>query len=476
MTIDENILLKHLTTFKIGGLARYFCVAKSVADLKEATTFAKKAGVPIFVLGGGSNVLISDEGFHGLVIKMAIQGVKFEDDGNYVRAIVSAGESWDNFVSEAVKKGLWGVENLSGIPGTVGGAPVQNIGAYGVDVSETIESVEIFDTDNLGTRNLSADQCRFRYRDSLFKRPDGKDYIITKVSFRLAKEGKPNIFYKDLNKYFTLPGAPKSSIEEIRKAVLKIRSAKFPPLDKFGTAGSFFKNPIVDNGILEDLKKKFPEIPSFPTDDGLVKLPLAWILDKVCGSRGLKMEHVGLYERQPLVLVNFGEASSHEVLVLADKVAMDVRDKIGIKIEKEVRAIGEDRPPAKYRTGFWTLAYIYLPKITAVIQFFGWHHFRQNYLIGFLKSNKSPEDLMRHLNSKGYSRAHLAWKDKGEVFSVRKIVRHDFQYHIRFFNDYEIRGHYEYTAESHPIGHLCEAVFTDPKDYFDHLLYGYVEK
>lgn len=476
MTIDENVSLKHLTTLKIGGTARYFCIAKSPDDLKEAAVFAKNAKVPIFILGGGSNVLISDEGFHGIVVKMNFRGVEFDESKTHTKVKVAAGESWDDFVEEVVKKGLWGIENLSGIPGTVGGAPVQNVGAYGVEVSSVIESVEIFDMDTMEKRIISAPQCRFGYRDSLFKHSDGKNYVITSVLFKFSKEGEPNITYKDLDRYFKEPHAGKPSPQSIRKAVLKIRSEKFPPLSKFGTAGSFFKNPIVNEHIFADVRKSFPEIPSFPNVQGLIKLPLAWILDKACNFKGRKMGHVGLYEKQPLVLVNFGEATAHEVLVFADKVAADVKNRTGVEIEREVAMIGEDNPPKMYQNWFWTSVYFLMPKITATVQFFGWHHFRQNYVIGFLRKDKTPEDLIKYLHKKGYSKTYMSWKDTGEVFSLRRIIRKKFQYHIRYFNDGEIRGHYEYTAEANPLGHLYEVVFNNPDEYFAHLLHDYLEK
>ncbi len=210
------------------------------------------------------------------------------------------------------------------------------------------------------------------------------------------------------------------------------------------------------------------------TAKGLIKLPLAWILDKACNFKGHKMGHVGLYEKQPLVLVNFGEATAHEVSVFADKVAADVKSRTGVEIEREIQTIGEDTPPLRYQTWFWTAIYFLIPKLAAFIQFFGWHSFRQKYVIGSLKKDKSPEDLIKYLHKRGYSKAYMAWKDSGEVFSLRRIVRHKFQYHIRFFKDGEIRGHYEYTAESNPLGHLYEVVFNNPDEYFVHLLHEYL--
>ncbi|OHA15298.1 MAG: UDP-N-acetylenolpyruvoylglucosamine reductase [Candidatus Taylorbacteria bacterium RIFCSPLOWO2_02_FULL_43_11] len=476
MTIDENVPLKSLNTLKVGGEARYFCVVKNLEDIKEAAVFGKRAGVPILVLGGGSNVLISDQGFSGLVVKMAMRGMKFDEKKGHTNIDVAAGENWDNFVEEVVSEKLWGLENLSGIPGTVGASPVQNIGAYGTEVSSFLDSVEIFDLKESKERRLESEECQFGYRDSLFKKPDGKHLVITSVRFKLPKDGKPSLSYKDLDKFFGQRGAPKPILKNIREAVLKIRAEKFPSLDKFGTAGSFFKNPVISEKLFEKLKEQFPGIPGFPSGDGSFKLSLAWILDNLLNLKGKRMGNVGLYEKQPLVLVTDGDVTSHEVSVFADKIATEVKDKTGIDIEREVQSIGEDNPPSRYQTLFWTSVYHFWPKLTAFVQAFGIHKFRQKYIIGFLKKGKTPEEFTKHLKNKGYSKAYMAWKDLGEVLSLRKIIRKNFQYHIRLFEDGEIRGHYEYTAEANPLGHFYEVVFTDPKDYFEHLLHGYLDK
>ncbi len=476
MTIEENVPLKYLNTMKIGGDARYFCIAKNLDDIEDAVTFAKQMNLPIFVLGGGSNILISDNGFPGLVIKMAVRGIEFEEFDNHVKVKAGAGEHWDYLVEQTVKNNLWGLENLSGIPGTVGGAPVQNIGAYGAEVGPFIDSIDIFDIKEGKTRQIFHEQCRFGYRYSLFKKPEGKNYIILAVTFKLFKKGSPNISYKDLVDFFAGRDISKLSLSEIRNAIIKIRGDKFPPLDKFGTAGSFFKNPFVDGDIFNLIKSNFPNIPSFPAEKGLVKLPLAWILDRVCNLKGQKMGNVCLYEKQPIVLVNIGGATSHEVEIFSDKIIHEVKEKSGIDIEREVEIIGEDNPPKAYQNWFWSIVYTVMPKITAIIQATGYHHFRQNYEIGFLKKEKTPEDLVKYLHKKGYSKAYMAWKDLGEIYSFRKIVHKKFQYHIRIFKDGEIRGHYEYTPEKNPIGHLWEIVFTNPKEYFEHLLHSFLEK
>ncbi len=474
MLVEEKVSLKELTTMKTGGEAKYFCVVRKKNDVIEAISFSKKNNTPFFILGGGSNIVVSDSGFSGLVIKNMIRGLDFEDqDGGFVKVKAGAGENWDNFVSQVVDDGLWGLENLSGIPGTVGASPVQNIGAYGSDVSSIIHSVEIFDPAVMDFRIISKDQCRFGYRDSIFKRPEGKNFVVVNVFFKLWRKEQSNLEYKDLKEYFK---DSKPNLLEIRQAVLKIRAEKFPPLHLYGTAGSFFKNPIVGLSELSLLKDKFPEIPSFPQGKNLFKIPLAWILDKVCGFRGLKMENVGLYDKQPLVLVNFGEATFHEIFVFAEKVREEVKRLTGVNIEREVEYIGKDDLPKEYQSWFWKNLYSFWPKLVFSVQRLGIHKFKQNYLIGFLKDGCRPEDFAKFLHDHGYSKAYMAWKDPGEILSMRKIVRSVFQYHIRLFNDGEIRGHYEYTPEANPVGHLLESIFTFPKIYFDHLLYKFLKK
>jgi UDP-N-acetylmuramate dehydrogenase len=474
MNIDEKISLKELTTMKTGGDARYFCVVRSKDDVRKAVKFAKDKNLDFFVLGGGSNLVISDSGFDGLVIKNSIKGIKFEDLNNdFVKVTSGAGENWDNFVFETVEDGLWGLENLSGIPGTVGASPVQNIGAYGSDVSSTIFSVEIFDPISMDFRVLSKEQCRFGYRDSIFKKGDSRKFIVINVSFKLSRKSVPNIDYKDLKEYFA---GKTPNLREVRDAVLKIRSGKFPPLHKYGTAGSFFKNPIIGLSQLDTLKSKFPDVPSFSQGKNLFKVPLAWILDKVCGFKGLKTERVGLYEKQPLVLVNLGEATAHEIAVFAEKIKEEVKKHTGIEIEREVEYVGSDTLPNEYDSWFWKKLYLFWPRLVIFVQSFGIHKFKQNYLIGFLAEEKKPEEFAVFLQKHGYTKAYMAWKDPGEILSVRKIVRNIFQYHIRLFNDGEIRGHYEYTPEAKPFEHLFEKVFTFPKKYFEDLLHKFLKK
>ena len=281
--------------------------------------------------------MINDEGYKGLVIKIDIKGV--------TGLKVGAGENWDDFVSQCVKNGLYGIENLSGIPGTVGASLVQNIGAYGVEVKDVIESVEVFDTETLTTKILSNKDCNFGYRDSIFKKPKGKKYIITYVTFKLKKEGKLNIEYKDVKNYFIEKGII-PTLQEVRKTILEIRKGKFPDLSKYGTAGSFFKNPIIKKEQYEKLLKEYPSIPHYEIytasggiDELNMKIPLAWILDNVCNIKGIRKGNVGVYEKQPLVLVNWGGATAQEVKKYAEEITILVKQKTGIDIEPEVQYI-----------------------------------------------------------------------------------------------------------------------------------------
>ncbi|HUD03986.1 MAG TPA: UDP-N-acetylmuramate dehydrogenase [Candidatus Paceibacterota bacterium] len=331
--IYEGVTLAQFSTLKVGGKSKYFCVVKSVEELRGALAESAPR-IPVFILGGGSNILIPDEGFEGLVIKMGLKGVSYASDEDTVVAKVAAGENWDTFVSDTVSRGLWGIENLSGIPGTVGGAPIQNIGAYGAEVSSVIESVKIFDLKTDKEKILSNKECRFSYRDSIFKKPEGKRLIVLEVTFRLSKTPNHNISYKDLAGFFAEQKTP-PTLSEIRSAVLSIRSRKFPDLSLIGTAGSFFKNPIISKKHFEKLQSQFPNIPSFLAGDS-VKVPLAFILDKICGLKGYAMGNVGLFENQPLVLINKGGATSNEIKVFSKEIKKAVKNKTGIDIEEEV--------------------------------------------------------------------------------------------------------------------------------------------
>ncbi len=338
MKITENQGLKELTTFKTGGNARYFCIVTNEDELIEAIGFSKKNKIPFFILGGGSNILVADKGFDGLVIKIEIKGIKYEENGNSVKAIVGAGENWDNLVADTIERGYYGLENLSLIPGTVGASPVQNIGAYGSEVKDTIESVYVLDVKKDEYKTFSNSECDFSYRDSIFKKEKGR-YVVIYVTFNLNKDGKLNLTYKDVQEYFNKRQNSNPSLRQVRNAIVDIRTNKLPNLQEYGTAGSFFKNVIVSQAKARELVSKYPDIIVHQVNDKKVKIPLAWILDNICGFKGKRKGNVGVYKNQALVLVNYGNAISNEVIELAQEMVDCVYEKTGIEIFPEVEYV-----------------------------------------------------------------------------------------------------------------------------------------
>lgn len=334
--IQKNVSLAQYTTFCIGGPAEYFVEVDSKETLREAIAWAQHRGHVITVLGGGSNVLVSDDGIAGLVIKNSVTGITYDEESDTVRATVGAGVAWDDFVQQTVEKKLWGIENLSGIPGSVGATPIQNVGAYGVEVGNVIQAIEVFDTTTGTFTMLTPLQCSFAYRHSMFKETAGKKYIVAAVTFCLHKNGTPNLSYADLENYF---GTNTPTLSQIRTAVLEIRARKFPDLTKVGTAGSFFKNPILPNAQFDALKKKFPRVSHFPVSATEVKVSLGWILDNVCGLKGYTEGNVSTYRNQALVVVNNGNASAKEITAFAQTISEKVFEKTRIRVEWEVTRV-----------------------------------------------------------------------------------------------------------------------------------------
>ena len=342
MPILENISLAKYTTFKIGGPARYFCAVQNEDELVEAVKFAREKKLLIFTIGGGSNLLVPDEGINGMVIRMEIKGKKFTDGeggsigaGDSVTVTAGGGEDWESLVKETVERGLYGLEGLSSIPGTVGASPVQNVGAYGIDVSSAIEAVRALDTKTMKFVLLSKADCKFSYRDSMFKHEKGR-YIVTSVTYKLAKTGKADIGYRDVREHFAKKGISSPTLAEVRQAVIEIRRNKLPDWTSWGTAGSFFKNPVIAAAAFDELKKKYPELPGFKEPDGRMKVSLGWILDKLCDARGLTIGNVGTYEKQALVVVAKPGATAKDVLAFSKELMRRVKEKTGIEIEGEV--------------------------------------------------------------------------------------------------------------------------------------------
>lgn len=334
----SHIPLHQFTTLQVGGVAEYFFEASDEASLQAACQKAKAAKLPVTILGGGSNVLIADEGLSGVTIKLAIRSWHEKLEGETLLLTVGAGENFDSVIEKAVNRGYRGLENLSHIPGSVGATPVQNVGAYGVEVADVIRSVRVYDRASDTFRTLLAADCQFGYRDSIFKQPEGKEYVVTAVTFALSQTSGANISYRDLATQFA--ANPNPTPAEVRAAVIAIRGKKFPDWTKVGTAGSFFKNPIIAESHYQRLVGEYAELPGFPVGNEQIKVPLGWILDRVCQVRGVEQGKVGTYQGQALVIINTGGATASEITQFAESLQKSVKEKTDIDVEWEVTKLG----------------------------------------------------------------------------------------------------------------------------------------
>ncbi len=346
----ENIPLAPLTTFRIGGPARYFVEAKNVADMQESVNFARSHDLPLFVLGRGSNLLVSDSGWPGLILKVAIEGIETlsaPDDAGNIIFEVGAGEPWDKFVSRSVMARCAGVECLSGIPGTVGGTPVQNVGAYGQEVADTIAAVQVLDLQDLQVRELCPEACGFSYRSSIFNTSERGRFIVLRVSYALRPEGKAHIEYADLKRHFagreTTP-----NLAETREAVRHIRALKgmlIVPGDPDSlNAGSFFKNPVLTQPQHEDLKERAAvrglSVPSYPAFETRQKVSAAWLVEHSGFAKGYGMGRAAIASKHALAIVNRGEATAADILALKDQIQHRVEEIWGIRLEPEPVLLG----------------------------------------------------------------------------------------------------------------------------------------
>jgi UDP-N-acetylmuramate dehydrogenase len=343
----ENVYLAPLTTLKVGGPARYFMEPKSPAEVAEAVNFARASNLPLFVLGGGSNVVISDAGWPGLILKPAILGIDERTENGKAIFEVGAGEEWDRFVARAVARNCAGVECLSGIPGSVGGTPVQNVGAYGQEVSETIESVMVFDLKDGQIRELCAEACGFQYRTSIFNTSERGRFIILRVTYSLTPGGKPRIEYADLKKHFAgFQNVP--SLASTREAVRRIRATKAmlitPGDEDCLSAGSFFKNPILTADQYEDLNRRAAakglQIPSYPALDAQRKISAAWLVEHSGFSKGYRSGRAGISRKHALAIVNRGEATAADIVDLKDHIQQRVEELWNIHLEAEPVFVG----------------------------------------------------------------------------------------------------------------------------------------
>ena len=333
MIVREGVSLSSLTTFRVGGPVRYTIECSTVEEVTDAVAFAKEQGLPWRVLGEGSNVLASDEGFEGVLLLMRIPGVEQVVHGGMLTVTAGSGVSWDALVHVACSKGAWGLENLAGIPGTVGAAPVQNIGAYGAEVKDTLSEVHVLDAQTGEQKTFSNKECDFAYRSSRFKREPW--LVILSVSFKLPLNGVPSLTYKDFS-VAKATGQDLSTPASIATVVRSIRANKFPDLATHGTAGSFFKNPTISAEAFARLQEQYPELPGFPTADG-IKIPIAYILDHVLHTRGYKEGAVGFFENHSLILVAEKNATENELNTFAKKFEARIKEVSNIDIEREVQ-------------------------------------------------------------------------------------------------------------------------------------------
>lgn len=349
--IQENVSLKDLTTMHVGGPARFFIEAKNIEDLRSAIDWAKEKNLSVFILGGGSNLVISDAGFPGLVIQVKIKywEVLHEDDDK-VFLKIGAGENWDEVVARAVRHGWWGLENLSLIYGTLGGIIVQNAGAYGAEISSVVNRVEIYDREISEVKEFFKDDCHFGYRSSLFQKTER--YLILSAVLELKKTGMPNINYPDVAKYFVEKNIIEPNLSDIRQAIATIRQYKLPDPEVLGSAGSFFKNLLLTTEEYQKLKEKISanfnsdtvtnleEIKNkFPMAEA-IKIPTAWILD-ICGLKGESAGQAFIYEKQPLIIINKNNsATADDIMNLVKKVRQTVFAKTGIELELEPELVG----------------------------------------------------------------------------------------------------------------------------------------
>jgi UDP-N-acetylmuramate dehydrogenase len=346
--IQENVPLSPLTTLRIGGPARFFAEAREEEELLAAFSFAERRSLPIFILGGGSNALVADEGFPGLVIHMGLKGVTWRDEGGEVIVAARAGEDWDEFVRQCVERDLAGVECLSGIPGSVGGTPVQNVGAYGQEVSETVISVRAFDRQAGAFMELSNEQCRFGYRASIFNTTARDRYVVTAVTYALKPHGEPAIRYPDLKKHFSnVSTGP--SLALTREAVRAIRAQKamlITPDDPANdsdcrSAGSFFKNPLITSDAFERIKEIVADqVPSFPAGGGKLKVPAAWLIERAGFHKGYNRGRAGISSKHTLAIVNRGGATAREVIGLMTEIQERVAEKFGVPLMPEPVFVG----------------------------------------------------------------------------------------------------------------------------------------
>ncbi len=338
MEITENFSLKHFNTFGIDAKARAFAEVKSEEEIIELLSSKRLKEFRKFILGGGSNILLTKD-FDGLIIKNSIRGINIiNEDEQYAVIEAGAGENWNDLVTYCVDRNLGGIENLTLIPGKVGAAPIQNIGAYGEELSETFISLEGVYIDSASRNMFTKDECKFGYRNSIFKNDLKNNFITTKIKLKLCKNPVLKTEYGNVIDELGKTGKDDFTIKDVSKAIAKIRREKLPDPAVLGNAGSFFKNPEIKLEEYDLLKEKYPDIKGYQTDNNKVKIPAAWLIEKA-GWKGVRKGNTGTYTKHSLVIVNYGNASGEEILHFAKDIKRSVYEIFGIILEEEVNII-----------------------------------------------------------------------------------------------------------------------------------------
>lgn len=338
--------LAAMTTLGVGGPAKWFLEARTAADIDRAFRWSKSEDVPIFVLGGGSNLVVSDSGYGGLVLHIAIRGTAWSTEGEDILVTAGAGEPWDEMVAACVGRGLAGLECLSGIPGTVGGTPIQNVGAYGQEVASVIDRLTVYDSLSTAFQTLTGSACAFSYRMSRFKGADRGRFVVCDVTFRL-RAGAPTVTYPDVSRYLASAGVASPDVEAVRNAILEVRRRKGMVLDPMDpdtrSVGSFFMNPVVSSAVRDRVQALAgSQPPVYPADGGRVKLSAAWLIERSGFHRGDQDGNVGISTKHTLALINRGGGTAHDVLRFATRIKRGVLDRFGIGLRPEPVFAGFD--------------------------------------------------------------------------------------------------------------------------------------
>jgi UDP-N-acetylmuramate dehydrogenase len=339
--IESDVALAPRSTLGVGGAAQYFARVTTVSELAAALAWAKKSEQAVRILGGGSNIVVADAGVAGLVVEIALRGLEFREHGEEVEIVAAAGESWDELVAQAVTRGLSGIECLSGIPGRVGATPVQNVGAYGQEVKDSISRVDTFDRLTHETKDFSPAECRFAYRDSCFKSEAPERFVITAVHYRLRRNGKVSVRYPELEARLAAQGSTSPSLGEVRNAVLELRRAKSMLLEagepNARSCGSFFVNPILTRAAAESIAERVPAttMPRYPQADGGTKLSAAWLIEQAGFVRGTRAGSVGLSSRHALAVVAHDGARAEDIVRFAAEVRAAVFARFGVCLVPE---------------------------------------------------------------------------------------------------------------------------------------------